>query len=116
MAGWPHSGTSPAKAASSWSAVRWLSASISYRPISSLPGSIPSSREWVNPGGSAIIDPTGAIIAGPIEGREEILYAEIDLDAASGANWDLDTAGHYARPDIFALHIDRGERHLLDGD
>lgn len=76
----------------------------------------PSSREWVNPGGSAIIDPTGAIIAGPIEGREEILYAEIDLDAASGANWDLDTAGHYARPDIFALHIDRGERHLLDGD
>jgi len=76
----------------------------------------PASREWVNPGGSAIIDPTGTIVAGPIEGREEILYAEADLDAASGANWDLDTGGHYARPDVFTLHIDRGERRLIDSD
>ena len=70
-------------------------------------------REWVNPGGSAIIDPRGNIIAGPVNEREEILYADADLDAARGAKWDLDTAGHYARPDIFELTIDREPRVMM---
>src|SRR5512132_2101221 len=33
-------------------------------------------REWVNPGGSAIIDPKGNVIAGPVNEREEIVYAD----------------------------------------
>jgi nitrilase len=70
-------------------------------------------REWVNPGGSAIIDPKGNVIAGPVNEREEILYAEIDLESARGAKWDLDTAGHYARPDIFELTIDREPHAML---
>lgn len=70
-------------------------------------------REWVNPGGSAIIDPKGNVIAGPVNEREEILYADIDLEAARGAKWDLDTAGHYARPDIFELTIDREPHAML---
>jgi len=70
-------------------------------------------REWVNPGGSAIIDPKGNVIAGPVNEREEIVYADIDLEAARGAKWDLDTAGHYARPDIFELTIDREPRLML---
>ena len=36
------------------------------------------SDEWINPGESAIINPDGKIIAGPIRNREEILYAEVD--------------------------------------
>jgi nitrilase len=74
----------------------------------------PPGREWINPGGSAIVGPDGKVIAGPIECREEILYAEVDLDAARGAKWDLDTAGHYARPDIFDLRVDRTARLLLN--
>ncbi len=76
----------------------------------------PEGREWINPGGSAIVDPKGKVIAGPIENVEDILYADIDLDAASGAKWDLDTAGHYARPDIFELRIDRTRRLMVSDE
>jgi nitrilase len=74
----------------------------------------PSDREWVNPGGSAIVAPDGKVIAGPIERCEEILYAEVDLDAAQAAKWDLDIGGHYARPDVFDLRVDRSPRPLLN--
>lgn len=76
----------------------------------------PAEREWINPGGSAIVAPDGKIIAGPVDCREEILYAEIDLDAVRAAKWDLDTAGHYARPDVFDLHINRSPQRLLKDD
>jgi nitrilase len=76
----------------------------------------PAEREWINPGGSAIVAPDGKIIAGPIECREEILYAEIDLEAGRAAKWDLDVAGHYARPDVFELHINRSPHRLLKDD
>jgi len=76
----------------------------------------PTDREWINPGGSAIVGPNGKVLAGPIDCREEILYADIDLDAARAAKWDLDVGGHYARPDIFDLRVDRTRRSLLNED
>jgi nitrilase len=76
----------------------------------------PAEREWINPGGSAIVAPDGKIIAGPIECREEILYAEVDLEAGRAAKWDLDVGGHYARPDLFELHVNRSPQRLLKDD
>jgi nitrilase len=35
------------------------------------------------------------------------LSAEIDLDAVTAARRRIDVAGHYARPDIFQLHVNR---------
>src|SRR3990170_1366954 len=35
--------------------------------------------EWINPGDSAIADPNGEFIAGPLHEEEGILYAEVDL-------------------------------------
>ena len=54
-------------------------------------------------GGSAIIDPFGLFLAGPIYDREEILYAEIDLDRIIKAKYVVDSVGHYCRPDITRL-------------
>lgn len=51
-------------------------------------------------GNSVIVDPWGTVIAGPIVGREEILYAECDLGAIIAARRVFDVAGHYSRPDL----------------
>lgn len=56
-------------------------------------------------GGSCIISPMGEILAAPVYNKEAILTARIDLDAIKGAKFDLDTSGHYARPDVFKLAV-----------
>ena len=66
----------------------------------------PDNDEWVNSGDSVIISPGGEIIAGPKHKEECILYSEIDLKQATYAKRALDVTGHYARPDIFTLHVD----------
>jgi len=65
----------------------------------------PEDREFVNKGNSCIVDPGGNVLAGPAEGTQEILYAEIDLAAISTYKWLFDAAGHYARPDVFDLRV-----------
>jgi nitrilase len=66
-----------------------------------------ASREWINVGDSAIVNPDGEFIAGPVRMKEEILYAEVDPQLISGSKWMLDVTGHYARPDIFELIFHR---------
>ncbi|MFJ4622045.1 nitrilase-related carbon-nitrogen hydrolase [Streptomyces sp. NPDC088812] len=57
-------------------------------------------------GGSVIISPLGEVLAGPLRGGEGILTAELDLDDLARARFDFDPTGHYARPDVFTLHVD----------
>src|SRR5690606_22123165 len=63
--------------------------------------------EWINVGRSCIVDPYGNYIAGPVESREEILYAEVSLRHVAGAKRMLDVAGHYGRPDVFQVTVNR---------
>lgn len=63
------------------------------------------SDEWINVGDSAIVNPDGFFIAGPVRHKEEILYAELDPRQMRGPKWMLDVAGHYARPDVFELIV-----------
>jgi len=65
------------------------------------------SREWINEGDSAIVNPDGEFIAGPVRMKEEILYVEVDPRQMRGPKWMLDVAGHYARPDVFELIVHR---------
>lgn len=58
-------------------------------------------------GGSMIVGPLGEVLAGPDYSGETILYANIESDALIRARYDFDVAGHYARPDIFRLEVDR---------
>jgi len=64
-------------------------------------------------GGSAIIGPDAKYLAGPIYDQETILYADIDLAQITGEKQALDVVGHYARPEVFALHVNRSEMNPL---
>jgi nitrilase len=69
--------------------------------------------EWINPGESAIVDPDGKLLVGPVREREEILYAEVDPRRTMGPRFQLDVAGHYARPDVFELAVRRSARPMV---
>ena len=47
------------------------------------------------------------IIAGPMGPEDGILYADCNLDLAIQMKLRHDFAGHYNRPDIFQMHINR---------
>lgn len=65
-------------------------------------------REWAYPasGDSYIIDPRGEVIAGPAKG-ETILMAEGSTEHIMAAKSACDVAGHYSRPDLFQLRVDK---------
>jgi aliphatic nitrilase len=63
-------------------------------------------------GGSLIVNPMSRIIAGPMGPEEGILYADCNLDLAIQMKLRHDFAGHYNRPDIFQLHVNRAAPQL----
>jgi len=74
----------------------------------------PDPEEWVNPGDSVVIAPGGEIVAGPMRSEDGILYADIDPQRVGIARRTLDVVGHYARPDIFTLQVDRNPQTPVD--
>ena len=64
----------------------------------------PDEDEWINPGDSVIVSPSGTIVAGPLHQEHGILYADCEISTAA-ARRTLDVTGHYSRPDIFSLEV-----------
>ena len=65
----------------------------------------PADRQWINAGDSAIVNPDGQILAGPLHDQEGILTAEVDPALTAAGRWMFDAAGHYSRPDLFRLTV-----------
>jgi aliphatic nitrilase len=61
-------------------------------------------------GGSTIIDPTGAVIAGPAGPGEQIIYADADLGQIVRTKLIHDLSGHYQRDDVFEFAVRRAPR------
>lgn len=60
--------------------------------------------EWLNVGDSAIANPKGEFIPGPLREQEGILYAEIDPVQMQAAKWTSMWLG-ITRPDVFQLTV-----------
>src|SRR5580765_4564600 len=56
-------------------------------------------------GGSAVLGPDGAYLAGPLYGEEGILYADLDPARLWEERQRFDAAGHYHRPDVLRLTV-----------
>ena len=67
----------------------------------------PDGKEWVNTGNSCIIGPNGHFLAGPVNMKEELLYAELDFQQILSSKRMFDVAGHYARPDVFKFSVNQ---------
>jgi nitrilase len=67
----------------------------------------PDDENWLCSGDSVVVAPMGGPVAGPHHREQSILYAEFDPAEAAAARRSLDVSGHYNRPDIFQLQVQR---------
>lgn len=58
-------------------------------------------------GGTAIAAPDGAFLVEPVVDREALVIAQLDHARVRGERQNFDIAGHYARPDVTRLVVNR---------
>lgn len=61
-------------------------------------------------GGSAVAAPDGSWLVEPVADQERLIVADIDPEAVRAARQNFDPTGHYSRPDIFDVSVDRRRR------
>jgi nitrilase len=78
-----------------------------YQRASSYPDDVPIAEgpDLLGRGGSAIVGPDGAYLAGPLWDEEGIVYADLDPQLLYEERQRFDAAGHYSRPDVLRLQI-----------
>jgi len=64
-------------------------------------------------GGSCIAGPDGEWVTEPVVGREELVVATLDHQNVRRERQNFDPAGHYARPDVTQLSVNRQRQTTL---
>jgi len=64
-------------------------------------------------GGSCIATPTGKWLIEPIVNQEGLFTAELHLNRILEERQNFDIAGHYSRPDVTQLHVNRERQAIL---
>ena len=85
-------------------------------PVADIPKDIPlydeiiaasDSVEFLANGGSCLCAPNGDFIIEPQVGNEGVFSAEVDIERVREERQNFDPAGHYSRPDVTQLHVNR---------
>lgn len=64
-------------------------------------------------GGSQIVSPSGSVVAAAKQSVEEIIWVDADLESVREERRNFDPTGHYFRPDVFRLSVDRSRLQAL---
>jgi len=115
VAAWPHAGEIHQLASRHYAfeGRAFVLVAASYLSKADLPADFELASDFASAGdvllngGSAVIAPDASYIVEPLYGREELLTAEIDLERIAQEKLALDVAGHYSRPDLFELRVNR---------
>ncbi|MFT7619214.1 MAG: nitrilase [Planctomycetota bacterium] len=75
---------------------------------------VSSDDEMLMRGGSAIASPDGQFLVAPIADREELLIEDLNLAHVREERQNFDLSGHYARPDVLKLQVDRRRHGAVD--
>lgn len=67
-------------------------------------------------GGSCLAAPDGEWVIEPVVGKEFLKVAEIDHKQVRMERHNFDPAGHYSRPDVTKLHVNRERQQIIQID
>lgn len=70
--------------------------------------------QWLANGGSCIAGPDGEWIVEPVVEKEELIVQTIDFNRVLEERQNFDPAGHYSRPDVTKLIVNRERQSTLE--
>ena len=69
--------------------------------------------ETILDGGSGVAGPDGRWVLEPVVGEERVLVVDLDPARVAQERQNFDPAGHYSRPDVLRLHVNRVRQSIV---
>lgn len=73
-----------------------------------------NSPEWLADGGSCVASPDGTWLLEPQTDTEDLFVVTIDHAKVRQERQNFDPVGHYSRPDVTQLHVNRKRQNILN--